>query len=199
MDSKAETIDTYNKSALGLAKKFDGLGARTSDIEETFALIPKENPTVLEIGCGNGRDAEYIVKLTHNYVGIDVAEKLIELARQKVPEGKFIVADVEEYTFPNNLDAMFAFASLIHVPRESLRSIFRAALTSLNTRGVFRLSMKYAEAYNEITKTDEFGTRTYYLYSDKDIAELAEGFTILKTEISGFQNQKWVEVLLQKN
>lgn len=57
MDKKNQTILTYNESATSLAKKFDELGARISDIEEAFALIQKDNPFVLEIGCGNGRDA----------------------------------------------------------------------------------------------------------------------------------------------
>ncbi len=198
MDNKTQAIDTYNKSAQSLAEKFDSLGVRVSDINETFALIQKDNPMVLEIGCGNGRDAEEVLKHTNNYLGVDVSEKLIELAKQKVPKGHFIVADVEEYILPTDLDIVFAFASLIHVPKESLQKIFKATLASLNQGGAFRLSLKYAEEYMESTKTDEFGTRTYYLYSDSDIAEMARGFTIVKCEVGDLRGQMWLEVLMQK-
>jgi hypothetical protein len=58
--------------------------------------------------------------------------------------------------------------------------------------------MKYSDEYIETTKEDEFGTRTYYLYSEKDIAELAQGYKIVKSEVSGLRGQKWLEVLLQK-
>lgn len=198
MDKKSQTINTYNESAQSLADKFDAIGVRKEDIDETFALVQKDNPTVLEIGCGNGRDAQEILRHTNNYLGVDVSEELIRLAEQKVPNGQFVVADIEEYIMPTDLDAVFAFASLIHVPKESLKKILQSIYDSLDFDGVFRLSMKYAEEYKEDTKTDEFGTRTYYLYSDKDIEEMAQNFTVIKNKLNDAMGQKWVEVLLQK-
>lgn len=198
MDKKSQTINTYNESAQALADKFDAIGARKEDIDETFALVQKENPAVLEIGCGNGRDAQEILRHTDNYLGVDVSEELVRLAEQKVPNGQFVVADIEEYIMPTDLDAVFAFASLIHVPKESLQKILQSIYDSLNSDGVFHLSMKYAEEYKEDTKTDEFGTRTYYLYSDKDIEEMAQNFTVIKNKINNLRGQAWLEVLLQK-
>ena len=102
MTKKEQTIDTYNNNAQGFANKFDGMGARIHDIEATLALVPKENPNVLEIGCGNGRDAVEICKQTKNYAGLDISRKLIGLARKKVSRGRFEVADIETYTFPKH-------------------------------------------------------------------------------------------------
>jgi SAM-dependent methyltransferase len=198
MDKKNQTIHTYNESAISLAKKFDELGARISDIEETFALIQKGNPFVLEIGCGNGRDAVEITKRTNNYLGIDISEKLIELAKQKVPNANFQVADIETFTFPGDLDMVFAFASLIHVPKEALARILIEAGMALSENGVIRLSMKYADTYSETTKEDEFGIRTYYLYSKGDIEEVASGFKIIKSELNDLRGQMWLEIILQK-
>ncbi|HCC05159.1 TPA: hypothetical protein DEP58_02525 [Patescibacteria group bacterium] len=198
MDNKTQTITTYNDRAQSWADKFDSSGTRVSDINETFALIQKDSPRVLEIGCGNGRDAQEILKHTYNYLGVDASEKLVELAKQKVPNGQFLVADIEEYTLPTELDLVFAFASLIHIPKQSLQKIFHTILASLNKGGAFRLSVKYAEEYMESTKTDEFGTRTFYLYSDDDIKEMAQGFTIVKNKIVGLKGKKWLEVLMQK-
>ncbi len=199
MNKKIQTINTYNNSAKLLAEKFDSLGARTDNIEEVINLVKKINPSILEIGCGNGRDAEEIIKHTSDYLGIDISEKLVELARQKVPTGKFEVADIENYSFPKELDIIFAFASLIHVPKDSLHKIMTAALLALNNNGIMRLSMKYADSYSEITKEDEFGTRTYYLYSKKDIEDLAIDFTIIKNELNDLRGQSWLEIILQKN
>ncbi len=199
MEKKLETIKTYRESAKALADKFDGLGARVADIEETFAAIHKEHPSVLEIGCGNGRDAAEILKRTNGYLGVDVSEELIKLAKEKNPQGNFVVADIEDYSFPKDIDAIFAFASLIHVPKESLKKIFADGREALNPGGVFRLSMKQAPEYSETTKNDEFGTRTYYLYSKEDIEECAQGYTVLKSEVHQLRDQAWVEVLLQKS
>jgi len=198
MDKKLQTVKTYNDSAKQLAKKFDDLGARTEDIREAFNLVKKVNPHVLEIGCGNGRDAKEIIKHTDSYLGIDISTELIKLARQNVPGVKFEVADIETYNFPSSLDIIFAFASLIHVPKPSLKKILQQSFLSLNNGGIVRLSLKYADKYFETTKDDEFGTRTYFLYSKSDIEEITGEFVIYKNEAVNFGPQSWLEIILIK-
>ena len=198
MNKKKQIIDTYNKSAKALAIKFDKIGALTSQIKETFSYIKKKNPKVIEIGCGNGRDAEEILKYTNNYLGIDISKELIKLAQEKNPSGKFKVGDIENYILPNKFDAIFAFASLIHIPQKNLKKIFEQAFVALNKGGLFRISMKYSNEYKEIIKKDEFGTRTYYLYSQKNMEELAKNFKIIKNQTITTRGQVWIELLLKK-
>lgn len=195
---KLTTVQTYNKSADALAEKFDSLGARVEDVEETFKLVDKANPKVLEVGCGNGRDAEEIIKRTTDYLGVDISERLIELARKKVPEGRFEVADIEGYQLQQGLDIIFAFASLLHIPKESLKDFLSEAYSALNNKGVIRLSLKSAKAYTETTTNDEFGTRTYFLYSPEDVKDLAANFSIVKSDLLERGGQLWLEVILQK-
>lgn len=198
MDHKRQTIETYDRSARALADKFSALGPRTSDIEETLLFVRKTNPRVLEIGCGNGRDAKIIRTRTTEYTGIDISEGLIELARVNAPDMKFELGDIETCTLPQNLDVVFAFALLIHTPRELLQPAFEKIFDALTPGGVFRLSMKQAEAYQEITKEDEFGVRTYYLYSQQEIRQYAERYVVLKSEVENIRDQSWLEMTLQK-
>lgn len=78
------------------------IGARVGDIEQVFSYIQKSSPKVIEIGCGNGRDAREILTHTSEYLGIDVSGGMIRLAKEDLPEAheKFIVADVESFEFP---------------------------------------------------------------------------------------------------
>ena len=198
MDKKSQTIETYNKSAFALANKFDSLGARITDIEEVFNLLKKDSAKVLEIGCGNGRDAKEILKWTNDYLGIDVSTELIKLAQSKVPDAMFQVSDVTSFKFPSDLDVVFAFASLIHVNKEELKIILQNIYESLNSPGIVRISLKYSDEYTEVTQEDEFGIRTYYHYSKTDIEELAHNFSIVKNDILDFGKQKWLEVMLLK-
>jgi SAM-dependent methyltransferase len=198
MDKKTQTVQTYNQSAKELAKKFDDLGARVSDIEEGFRLVNKENPKVLEIGCGNGRDAEEIIKKTNDYLGIDISEELIKLAREKVPEGHFEIADTVFFDFPAGLDIVFAFASLIHITKEEFKVVLGKLFNSLNDNGIVRISLKYSNTYKEITEESEFGTRTYYHYSQEDIKEISNGFKIVKSEVFDKGRTTWLEIILQK-
>jgi ubiquinone/menaquinone biosynthesis C-methylase UbiE len=199
MNKKSQTIDTYNKCAKSLAKKFDSQPARTSDIEEVFLLINKKNPKVLELGCGSGRDALEILKRTNNYLGIDISEGMIKLAKEKVPEGNFEVADMTIFEFPRNLDIIFSVASLVHLDKNELMSVLKKSLNVLNPSGILRFSVKYADNYRELTKKDEFGTRTYYLYSKEDIEDIIDGYSIIKEEMETFREQKWLEVILRKS
>ena len=197
-EKKRQTVNTYNRNAEALANKFDDLPVRLSDIDETFDLVKKKNPKVLEIGCGNGRDAVEICKRTNDYLGVDISEKLIRLARKKVPQGKFEVADIETFAFPPNLNIIFAFASLVHSPKEALSRTFDEIHDALDSGGVFRLSMKWNDRYSEVTKEDEFGIRTYFFYSLEDIKELGRGFVTIKNELLELRGQTWLEVLFQK-
>lgn len=198
MSDKQVTIDTYNKSAIALAKKFDAQGARVEDINYVFSMSGKKDPFVFEIGCGNGRDAKEICKRTNHYQGIDISEQLLAIASAKLPSQSFTIADVETYNFPQNIDIVFAFASLIHVQKESFGHIMSKLFDSVQPNGLVFISLKYADTYQEVTKTDEFGTRTYWHYSQKDMAEIASGFSISHVTIQDIRGQVWMDVLFQK-
>lgn len=198
MSVKTETVDTYNKSAAALAKKFNAIGARVEDIEYVFSYCGKSNPFVLEIGCGNGRDAQEIIKRTNNYLGVDISQELLSIAQKSLPETIFTVADVEDFVFPKNIDIVFAFASLIHVPKESFLNIMGQLFGSVTKHGLVFVSLKYSDVYEQVTKEDEFGTRTYWHYSQSDVQNLVAGFTVAHTSIQEIAGQMWIDVLYQK-
>ncbi|MFZ2193043.1 MAG: class I SAM-dependent methyltransferase [Candidatus Moraniibacteriota bacterium] len=198
MNKKDQTIDTYNKSASSLADRFNKFGVRINDVKEGFSYISKKNPFVLEIGCANGRDAKEILKYTNNYLGIDISEELIKIAKQNISKGKFKVADVEDYIFPKNIDMIFSFASLIHSNRNNLQKILNEAHESLNVGGIFYISMKYGE-YQESTKEDEFGIRTYYFYTSEDIRKIiGSSYEIIRENVYDLRGQDLISIILRK-
>ena len=198
MDKKQQTVNTYNEAAGKMTQKFNDMGARVSDIEKALAYISKPNPNVLEIGCGNGRDAKEIVKRTNNYLGMDISEGMIKIAHEYVPQGDFKISDVESFEFPQNLDAIFSFASLLHSAKENVKIVLDKAYQSLNESGVFFISLKYGD-YHDENITDEFGTRTFYFYNPEIIKELAgEKFKVVYENTHDLRNQRWFEIILQK-
>lgn len=119
MKKKIQTIKTYNQSAAALAKKFNSMEGYLPDIERTFSLIPqKGNPKVVEIGSGSGRDAQGLLKFTNDYLGFDISAEMVKHAKELVPNGKFIVADVDEFDFPKEVDTVFAFARVFAALRQ---------------------------------------------------------------------------------
>lgn len=177
--------------------KFNGC-VRADDIKKAFSYIKKENPKVLELGCAYGREASEILKYTNDYFGLDCSKEFIKTARENNPNGKFEVIDFGNYNFSENIDIIFAFASLLHSDKDQVKSILDKAYTALNEKGIFYVSLKY-DKYHKETKTDEFGTRTYYFYTPEDIKKLAgDEYKVLEEDEQVLRGQKWFTIILQK-
>lgn len=192
------TVATYNLAADSYSEKFAGIGARTGDIKKAFETCGKENPKVLELGCGDGRDAGEICRLTNNYKGIDISDALIAIAKKKLPELDFEVANMEAFDFTEPVDIIFAFASLLHVDKDHFKVILDKAHEALSDGGVFYISVKYGPYKGAQVVTDQHGDRTFYFYEESDIRELATKYAIVETRKVSIGSTPWLDVMLQK-
>lgn len=175
MSADSQTIKTYDDSAEQIAEYFKGIGARTEDIKRGLELanVVDGGAKVIEIGCGDGRDAAEIVKLTDRYEGFDPSRGLLKLARKKLPGVSFVEADALSYRYPRGVDVVYAFASLLHVNRQDISVVFRKAAKSLKPGGIFYISLKERSDYVEEMKSDVYGERMFYYYSPSVINNIA--------------------------
>ncbi len=192
------TKETYQESAQALIQKYDTVGQDLIPyINIAFSYL-KEDPAVLELGCAAGRDAQKIISHTPNYLGIDASEEFIKTARKRVPQGKFEVADFESYSLPDNLDIIFAIASLLHSNKEEVKKMLEKIAKALVPGGLFFVTLKYDE-YHEETVTDQFGTRKFYFYTPQLMRELAGNqFDLLYEDDPVLNGQKWLVMILKK-
>lgn len=200
-DFRQATIDTYNRSAKDLAEYFRGIGPRKKYINKAFKLAgnPKD-AKIVEIGCGDGRDAKEIAERSSYYLGFDISEGLIKLARQHVPEADFQVADAVKFEYPNNVDIVFAFASLLHLDKEEVKQVCSKVYQALRPGGIFYISLKYAPEYQEMIKRDQYGTRMFYLYHPDFIQKLAGNGYKAVHELHEMRGKTpWFELALQKD
>ena len=95
------------------------------DIEPLKRYI-KPRDKILDVGCGNGRLQEILKEKNVDYIGVDISEKLIEIAKRKYPRAKFIVlTDPLKLPFEDNsFDKVFAIRVLHHIPSEDFRKKF---------------------------------------------------------------------------
>ena len=86
--------------------------------EEFINLLDLDkNKTVLEIGCGTGRIAKKIVDLSKIYVGIDVSQKTINVARdhfKKETNATFIDGNFLNYDFTKMYDVIRSTLTFMH-------------------------------------------------------------------------------------
>jgi ubiquinone/menaquinone biosynthesis C-methylase UbiE len=71
---------------------------------------------VLELGCGAGVPVTRRLAKRYRVTGVDISARQIELAREKVPEAKFVQGDALQLELPS-FDAVVSFYMSGHVPR----------------------------------------------------------------------------------
>ena len=132
----ARTLAYYNRKAEDFfADTID------HDVEQNIASllhhIDGTAPfTILDIGCGPGRDLQTFKEYGHIAVGIDGAPRFCQMARAysgcEVWQQDFLELDLPAAHF----DGVFANASLFHVPCQALPGVLRALHATLKTAGV---------------------------------------------------------------
>lgn len=200
MDWNAQTIHTYDTSANELAEYFKGIGARVDDIERALKLAGvSDTAKVVEIGCGDGRDAEEIVRRVAWYEGFDPSQGLLELARNRQPDASFVQADALNYQYPEQLDVIYAFASLLHVSKDELKEVLVKTAAALRRDGVLYLSLKERPIYQEEVKEDQYGKRMFYYYNLGIVKELAgDAYEPVYEDRQVIGHTEWFTLALRK-
>jgi 2-polyprenyl-3-methyl-5-hydroxy-6-metoxy-1,4-benzoquinol methylase len=93
---------------------------------------------VLDLGCGSGSIVAKHLAPQFRITGIDISLAQISEARQHVPQGEFICADMTEVTFqPHSFEAVIALYSIIHIPLQQQPSLLAAIAYWLKPSGHF--------------------------------------------------------------
>ena len=202
-DAEAKTKETYEESAQGLANYFKGIGSRDEDIRRAFQLAQaNENSYILELGCGDGRDAKSILERCKNLTAIDYSNGLIEIAKQTNSSFSncFEVADVRTYVSERSeYDIIFAFASLLHLDPQEIQAVLQKYSALLSRNGVFYVSLKSSEEHEEVIKEDEYGWRLFHYYSPEEILEMISSeFKEVYRDKSTIGSTNWFTLAIQR-
>jgi 2-polyprenyl-3-methyl-5-hydroxy-6-metoxy-1,4-benzoquinol methylase len=112
----------------------------TSVQEKFLAYIPKGG-SILDAGCGSGRDTKSFIDMGYQVTAFDASESLCLLASKhtgiKVIHSTFI-----EFTSSEKFDGIWACASLLHVPRDQLSKTLAHLSKYLKTSGHIYCSFK---------------------------------------------------------
>lgn len=111
--------------------------ARLRALDLADALIPR-GADVLELGCGAGIPMTARIADGRHLTGIDISPEQIRRARRNVPGAAFRVADMAAFEWPpGSVDAVVAFYSLTHVPRDEQPSLLCRIHDWLRPGGAF--------------------------------------------------------------
>jgi SAM-dependent methyltransferase len=93
---------------------------------------------ILDVGCGPGTNAPRFAQA--DYVGIDINERYLAIARAKY-RGRFIQADLEtaELTRLGTFDTILVNSFLHHLPDEAVRRVLRQLQQRLDPEGTVHM------------------------------------------------------------
>lgn len=118
-----------------------------TELYDPFIAKLPSGAKILDAGCGSGRDAKAFMSMGFDVEAIDASSELVKRARS-------IGITVEQKSFtevakPSYYDAIWACASLLHVPHNELLDTMISLSKSLKNDGVWYVSFKYGVGQRE--------------------------------------------------
>jgi len=88
----------------------DVCGPPSREFLAFFERYDKTRAEVLDLGCGQGRDALFIARMGHHVLGVDISRTgishMLEGAEREALDVRGVVADVVEYEPPGDYDVV---------------------------------------------------------------------------------------------
>jgi len=147
-----------------------------------------DGAAVLDIGCGAGVPIARTLAERFCVTGVDISSEMVSRAMVNVPEATFILGDIMSVEFPPyHFDAVVAYYTIFHLPREEHPELIRRIYAWLKPGGYLQATLtRYSEA--PYTEDDFFGVTMYWSnYGIKDYERILTevGFTILVSTVIG--------------
>jgi SAM-dependent methyltransferase len=115
--------DVVRRGYDAVSVRYDSWSGGEGKYGRWLAEIAERMPpaaAVLDLGCGSGLPvARHLTGAGCQVTGVDISEVQISRARELVPAGEFLQADIGAVAFgPESFDAVVSFFALIHLPLE---------------------------------------------------------------------------------
>jgi cyclopropane fatty-acyl-phospholipid synthase-like methyltransferase len=137
-----DSIEYYNKYAAKVYE--DTVDADMSEIMGEFLGLLEEGDTILDLGCGSGRDSLTMYDMGFDVTPLDASEEMCKLAEIHTGLDVLLMA-YEDMEFEDVFDGIWACGALVHVPKNEMPEILGRIHDALCTHGVLYMSVKKGE------------------------------------------------------
>lgn len=201
-----QTQESYNRSAAAYDEKTVHfiLGREMAQFTAPLA----RGATILDLGCGPGRDAKEFIDQGFCVVGVDFSSELLAIAKQRAPNAQFFQQNIEDLSLfsPECFDGIWANASLLHIAKKNLPAVLRQMNQLLKMDGQLFLSLKKGEGEG-FESDHRFGgvPKFWAYYHEDEIVRLVKdaGFEVLNCQADlnsrgAFQTHPFIQIFAKK-
>ena len=192
--SDAITLNYYNSNAAVFSETTKNVDF--SEVQQIFTKHLSPDASILDFGCGSGRDTKYFLNNGYHVTATDGSGVICKMATDytgiQVKQMLF-----EELDDRNQYDGIWACASVLHLSREKLPNIFHKMHQALKTNGIIYTSFKYG------TFEGERNGRYFTDFTEGMFVRKISGLQIEKMWITGDVregrgDERWLNILLRK-
>jgi SAM-dependent methyltransferase len=146
------------------------LDASSPRVRYLDALLRLLRPAsaALELGCGPGYPVTRALAERCSVVAVDISRTQLDLARRHAPGATLVQADMCRLHFqPATFDAVVAFYSLTHVPRDEHRELLARIASWVRPRGLLVATMGAGDIPASFER-DWLGAPMFFSHFDAD-------------------------------
>ena len=194
---KTKTIEYYNENVSKFVNDTqDVVFCATQDL---FLSYLNEGDSILDLGCGSGRDTKYFLSKGYKVDATDGSEEICKVASDYtgINVKCLLFNELDEI---DKYDGIWACASILHLDRDDLIDVFHRIARALKDNGILYTSFKYSEFE---------GMRNGRYFTDFTIESFNEfqtnipEFIIEKKWITsdvraGREDEKWLNLIMRK-
>jgi SAM-dependent methyltransferase len=124
MDEQArETAEAYDRVAEAYREEHGDRSVVSDQVALFLAALDGER--VLDVGCGPGWESAAFAEFGACVAGVDLSQRFLLMASEAVPDAEFSRMDMRRLGHsPGSFDGIWACASVHHVPRTDIDSVF---------------------------------------------------------------------------
>lgn len=192
----SETLDYYNKNA---AEFVNGtVSVDFKNTQDRFLQVLHGN-SILDFGCGSGRDTRYFLERGYEVVATDGSSELCKSASQYtgIQVKQMLFQELEDI---DCYDGIWACSSILHLPKAELKGVMHKMAAALKTDGVVYTSFKYGDFEGERNGRyfTDFTIESFKEFIE-DIKELTiEEYWLTGDVRPGRGDEKWLNLILRK-
>lgn len=114
--------------------------ADMATLQKVFVGYLPKYGSLLDAGCGSGRDSLAFSNLGLDVTAIDASREMVAAAKKRGVRAGVLL--FQEMNFDLEFDGIWASGSLLHVPRRELHDVLRRFRRALKPNGILFASMK---------------------------------------------------------